>query len=116
MAVRRWLAVPVTFFPLIPDQLASDDPRIAFWAPQMIAYRYTIEGEVTAANAAEAYDALTEVLAQIAESLELYAPQVELKKEVTITLMPLLDSDRAAGSRATEPPRLSDGCGRRAIR
>jgi hypothetical protein len=65
---------------------------------QMIAYRYTIEGEVTAANATEAYDALTEVLAQITESLALYAPQVELKKEVTITLMPLPDSDRAAGS------------------
>jgi hypothetical protein len=62
----------------------------------MIAYRYTIEGEVTAANAAEAYDVLTEVVAQIAESLGLYAPQVELKKEITITLVPLRDPYRTA--------------------
>ena len=71
-----------------------DPNRIA--DTQMIAYRYTIEGEVIAANAAKAYDVLTEVIAQIAESLGMYAPQVELKKEITITLVPLRDPHRTA--------------------
>lgn len=83
----------------------------ALWEPQMITYRFTIEGEITAADAVEAYDALTEVLARIADSLESYAPQVELKEEIRITLAPLPDSDPAAEPRSADSPGRVVGAG-----
>jgi hypothetical protein len=70
---------------------------------QMIAYRFTIEGEITAANAAEAYHALTDVLTRIAETLKSYAPQIELQEEARITLVPLPESPPADGPEPEDP-------------
>jgi hypothetical protein len=58
----------------------------------MIAYRFTIEGEITAADAAEAYSALTEVLTRAEESLSASAARVELNEDLRITLAPLTNS------------------------
>ena len=58
----------------------------------MTAYRFTIEGEITAADAAEAYSALTEVLTRAEESLSSYATPVELNENLRITLAPLTNS------------------------
>lgn len=55
----------------------------------MIAYRFTIEGEITASSAAKAYAALTEVLAEVTESLDLHATGAELKDEIRVTLAPM---------------------------
>jgi hypothetical protein len=70
---------------------ATGDPGLMVGL-QMIAYRFTIEGEITAADAAEAYGALTEVLARAEESLGSYATQVELNENLRITLAPLTNS------------------------
>lgn len=70
----------------------------------MIAYRFVIEGEVTAADAAIAYDLLIELLARIADSLETDASQVQLEEGIRITLLPLADSGPAAGSGIADQP------------
>ena len=54
----------------------------------MIAYRFTIEGEIIASSAAEAYGALTEVLSQVTESLDPDVTGVELKDEIRVILTP----------------------------
>ncbi len=58
----------------------------------MTAFRFTIEGEITAADAAEAYSALTEVLTRAEESLSSYATHVELDEDIRVTLAPLSNS------------------------
>jgi hypothetical protein len=70
----------------------------------MIRYRFMIEGEITAANAAEAYDAVSHALSRVAESLESYDPQIELKEAARITLLPLPESGPAAGAEEEGPP------------
>lgn len=82
------------------------EPPSALREPRMIAYRFTIEGEITAANAAEAYAVLREVLLRTAESLESYAPQIEMKEAARITLVPLPESGPAAGREPEDPRRF----------
>ncbi|MGH3188243.1 MAG: hypothetical protein ACRDOU_14510 [Streptosporangiaceae bacterium] len=55
----------------------------------MITYKFTIQGEIAAANATEAYDALSEVLTRIADDFRSHATRVELAEEFRITLEPL---------------------------
>jgi hypothetical protein len=63
----------------------------------MISYKFTIEGKITAANATKAYAALTEMFTRIADSLGPEEPQIELKEEIRITLLPLPGSQPVAG-------------------
>jgi hypothetical protein len=58
----------------------------------MTAFRFTIEGEITAENAAEAFSALTEVLTRGEESLSSYETHVELDENIRVTLAPLSNS------------------------
>lgn len=69
----------------------------------MTAYRFTIEGEITAASTSEAYDALAEVITRIAESLESYAPQIVLREETRITMTPLPESGLPAPPEPEDP-------------
>jgi hypothetical protein len=78
----------------------------------MIAYKFTIEGEITAANAAKAYAVLTALLARIADSLGADAPQIELREQMRITLLPLPGSEPVAAPRPTDlPGRVVDAGG-----
>jgi hypothetical protein len=58
----------------------------------MTAFRFTIEGEITAADAAEAYGALSEALARAEESLSSHKTHVELDEDIRVTLAPLSNS------------------------
>jgi hypothetical protein len=95
MAVRR-LAALVMSFPFIAGRPAKKDPRTAFLEPEVTTYKFTIEGKISAADATKAYAALSEIIGWIADSLEANAPQIELKEEIRITLLPL--------------PRFTAGC------
>lgn len=108
----RRLAALVMSFPLIAGRPAKEDPRTAFLEPEVTTYKFTIEGKISAADATKAYAVLSEMIGRIADSLEADAPQIELKEEIRITLLPLPGSQPVAGAGRRAWPG-SGRCGRR---
>jgi hypothetical protein len=62
-------------------------------------YRFTIQGEITAENAADAYEAVSELLTRVAEARRSGAAllRFDLADKIRVTLEPL---DRQANSSA----------------